>query len=79
MEHQGSLDEKGNFEGVGMFLRDTGGICDLRWAPAIEDPCERCLFRVISYMRSKAVDDAMKVLVGAENDVRGHHERSQWE
>jgi hypothetical protein len=46
----------------------------LRWTPAIENPTQSCLFRVVGNMRSKTIDHATEVSVGTLNDVGVCHE-----
>ena len=43
-------------------------------APAVEDPCQNCLFRVVRDMWSKAIDCAVKVSIRTLYNIRGCHE-----
>ena len=52
--------------------------CDLRRAPIQQDPHYHGLLRVVGYVWTKTVKNTAKVLIRAQNNIRGCHEWLDW-
>jgi len=82
MVYRGNPGHRSNWEGNGcerevvMRGSEEHNSC---WAPAIEEPPQTRLFRIVGDMWSESIDRTAEVSIRTSHDIGGRHERPQWE